>query len=300
MDMKKAPDLTCKLVHTFSIVAYDPGRKEWGVAVQSKFLAAAAVVSWARANAGAVATQSYANVSYGFRGLDLMESGASAEETIARLIENDDQRDLRQIGVVDRAGKAAAFTGEKCHAWAGHQVGEGYACQGNILIPGTVEAMAEKYEKVRGGPGELADWLVLALEAGQEAGGDKRGRQASGVLVVREKGGYGGDNDRYLDLRVDDHPYPILKLKQLVDSHHLFFGEVDPKDLVPLETVIKDLQAIMVRTGHFQGKAGGIVDPETLSALGDLVGEENLEERWQGDPKMIDIKVVDYLREKFS
>lgn len=288
------------LIHTFSIVAYDPRSEEWGVAVQSKFLAAAAVVSWARAKAGAVATQSYANLTYGFRGLDLMESGVSAEEAIQLLTQDDEEKDLRQIGLVDRSGQASAFTGEKCHDWAGHVIGDGFACQGNILLPGTVEAMAGKYEQVRGGEGELADWLVLALEAGQEAGGDKRGRQAAGVLVVREGGGYGGDNDRYLDLRVDDHPFPILKLKQLVESHHLFFGQVDPKDLLPLADVIVELQGMMVKTGHLQDKPSGIVDDPTLAALRTLVGEENLEERWNGDKKVIDQKVVDYLKSKFN
>jgi uncharacterized Ntn-hydrolase superfamily protein len=289
-----------KHIHTFSIVAYDPGRDEWGVAVQSKFLAAAAVVSWARAKAGAVATQSYANVSYGRRGLDLMEGDHTAEETIAALIQDDVQKDLRQVGVVDRTGQAAAFTGEKCNDWAGHHVGEGYACQGNILVPGTIEAMATRYEEVRQGEGELADWLVLALEAGQEAGGDKRGRQAAGVLVVRDKGGYGGDNDRYLDLRVDDHPYPILKLKQLVENHHLYFGVVNPEDLVPLKSVTREIQEIMLKTGHYKGEPTGAVDEVTLSALRNLVGEENLEERWNGDDKAIDNKVVEYLRGKFS
>ncbi len=289
-----------KLIHTFSIVAYDPGREEWGVAVQSKFLAAAAVVSWARAKAGAVATQSYANVSYGFRGLDLMEEGRTAEETIAALIQNDDQKDLRQVGVVDRTGNAAAFTGKKCIEWAGHQVGEGYTCQGNILVPGTVEAMATRFEEIRGGEGELADWLVLTLEAGQEAGGDKRGRQAAGVIVVRDKGGYGGDNDRYLDLRVDDHPYPILKLKQLVENHHLYFGVVNPEDLIPLNSVAQELQNIMLKTGHYKDDPNGVVNEATLSALRHLVGEENLEERWNGDEKAIDNKVVEYLRGKFS
>ena len=292
--------LSQRLIHTFSIVAYDPQKKEWGVAVQSKFLAAAAVVSWAQANAGAVATQSYANVTYGSRGLELMGDGLSAEETIKKLIENDEQQDLRQVGVVDREGNAAAYTGKKCHDWAGHLVGEGFTCQGNILIPGTVEAMAEKYKEVRQGEGELADWLVLTLEAGQEAGGDKRGRQAAGVIVVRENGGYGGDNDRYLDLRVDDHPYPILKLKQLVENHHLYFGEVDPEDLIPLINVAQELQRIMKKTGHFHGEISGNFDKVTRSALRDLVGEENLEERWSGEGKLIDNKVIEYLREKFS
>jgi len=295
--MEKYPH---KLIHTFSIVAYDPKREEWGVAVQSKFLAAAAVVSWARANSGAVATQSYANVSYGFRGLDLMEEGLSAEDVIKKLIEDDEDKDLRQVGVVDKKGKAAAFTGEKCYDWAGHQVGDGYTCQGNILVPGTIEAMAARYEKVRGGERELADWLVLALEAGQEAGGDKRGRQAAGVIVVRDNGGYGGDNDRYLDLRVDDHPYPILKLKQLVENHHLYFGEVNPEDLVPLNSVARELQEIMKKTGHFPHEITGAVDQKMITSLRNLVGEENLEERWNGDEKAIDNKVVEFLQSKFS
>jgi uncharacterized Ntn-hydrolase superfamily protein len=288
------------LIHTFSIAAYDPGKKEWGVAVQSKFLAAAAVVSWAKANAGAVATQSYANITYGSRGLGLMAEGKSAEETIQLLIKDDPQQEVRQVGLVDREGRAAAFTGEKCLDWAGHVIGEGYTCQGNILIPGTIEAMSARFEKVRQGEGELADWLVETLEAGQEAGGDKRGRQAAGVIVVRENGGYGGDNDRYLDLRVDDHPYPILKLKQLVENHHLYFGEVDPNDLIPLLSVAQELQQIMKKTGHYQGEISGRVDEPTLEALRNLVGEENLEERWNGEEKTIDNKVVEYLREKFS
>jgi uncharacterized Ntn-hydrolase superfamily protein len=289
-----------KLVHTFSIAAYDPQKREWGVAVQSKFLAAAAVVSWARANAGAVATQSYANLTYGSRGLDLMEEGVSAADTILQLIETDDEKDQRQVGLVDRDGNAAAYTGEKCLDWAGHIVGDGYTCQGNILIPGTIEAMAARYEAVSQGEGELADWLVEALEAAQEAGGDKRGRQAAGVLVVRENGGYGGNNDRYLDLRVDDHPFPVLKLKQLVETHHLYFGKVAPEDLIPLASVVKELQGLMAKTGHYQGELTGAVDQETLKALKNLVAEENLEERWNGDEKAIDRKVVEYLRDQFS
>ena len=288
------------LIHTFSIVAYDPQKKEWGVAVQSKFLAAAAVVSWARANAGAVATQSYANVTYGYRGLDLMSEGHSAAKTIQLLTEDDENIDLRQVGVVDRDGNAASFTGKKCNDWAGHIVGDGYACQGNILVPGTVEAMAKEFENARQKDGELADWLVAALAAGQEAGGDKRGRQAAGLLVVREGGGYGGDNDRYLDLRVDDHPYPILKLKQLTENHHLYFGEVNPEDLIPMPNVARELQGIMKRTGHFKSEINGVVNEDLISGLRILVGEENLEERWNGDEKMIDNKVVEYLREKFS
>jgi uncharacterized Ntn-hydrolase superfamily protein len=287
-------------IATFSIVAYDPERKEWGVAVQSKFLAAAAVVSWARAEAGAVATQSYANLAYGPQGLDMMAGGTPAEEVIAALVEADESRALRQVGMVDKAGRAASFTGGECHDWAGHVVGDGFACQGNILVPGTVEAMAARFETVRGGEGELADWLVEALAEGQEAGGDRRGRQAAGVLVVRAGGGYGGNNDRYLDLRVDDDPYPIRKLKELVSMHHLYFGEVDPNDLLPLVDVAAELQAILHKTGHYEGPVTGVFDEVTRKALRALVGMENLEERWTGEGDTIDRLVVDYLRERYG
>ena len=286
-------------IATFSIVAYDPDRKEWGVAVQSKFLAAAAVVSWARANAGAVATQSFANLAYGPEGLDMMAQGMEAGEVIAVLTQNDEDAAMRQVGVVDKEGRAASFTGEECNDWAGHLVGDGYACQGNILLPGTVEAMAAAYEEVRGGDGELADWLVSALAAGQKAGGDSRGRQAAGVLVVRQDGGYGGKTDRYLDLRVDDDPFPIRKLGQLLQMHHLFFGETKEEDLVPLSEKAAELQDLVRRTGDYEGPATGAFDSATRSALRILVGRENLEERWDGKGDLIDNQVVIYLRERF-
>jgi uncharacterized Ntn-hydrolase superfamily protein len=288
-------------ISTFSIVAHDPGRREWGVAVQSKFLAAAAVVSWARAGAGAVATQAHANLTYGPRGLDRLVQGASAQETIDRLVVADKERARRQVGVVDREGQAAVYTGKDCTRWAGHVVGHGFACQGNILVPGTVEAMAERFEQVRGGPGELADWLVEALAAGQEAGGDKRGRQSAGVLVVREGGGYGGNNDRYLDLRVDDDPRPIRKLRKLVGMHHLYFGGVDPADVISLKTesVVAELQELLLRSGHYSGAVTGVFDAATRESLRTLVGIENLEERWDGGDDGIDRQVVEYLHGRY-
>lgn len=289
-----------KPIATFSIVAFDPLRQEWGVAVQSKFLAVGAVVPWAQAGAGAVATQSYANLTYGPRGLEMMVAGISAEDTIAALTEADEGRALRQVGLVDKEGAAAAYTGADCHAWAGHIVGDGFACQGNILIPGTVEAMAERFEGLRGGSGELADWLVEALAAGQAAGGDSRGRQSASVLVVREGGGYGGNNDRYLDLRVDDDPKPIVALKKLVETHHLYFGEVDSDDLIPLADVAMELQELLQRTGHYSGPVTGHFDAATRKSLRALVGVENLEERWDGEGNAIDRLVVEYLREKFG
>ena len=287
-------------IATFSIVAYDPHKKEWGVAVQSKFLACAAVVSWARAGAGAVATQSFANVAYGSDGLNMMEGGMSATDAIEALTAADENRAQRQVGMVDRNGRAAAFTGEGCYDWAGHIVGESFACQGNILVPGTVEAMAAAFEEARRGAGELADWLVGALAAGQAAGGDSRGRQAAGVMVVRHNGGYGGNNDRYLDLRVDDHPEPIEKLAELVTMHHLLFGEVDPDKLVSLASVAGDLQKVLRRTGHLKRAADGEFDDEMRVALRALVGSENLEERWNGTGEMIDSVVVDFLLRRYG
>jgi uncharacterized Ntn-hydrolase superfamily protein len=289
-----------KPIATFSIVGFDSQKKEWGVAVQSKFLAVGSVVSWARAGAGAVATQSYANLMYGAWGLEKMAAGVSARETVRQLVTDDDERDLRQVGMVDASGEAAAYTGAKCLEWAGHIVGKGYACQGNILVAGTVEAMANRFEAVRDGRGELADWLVAALEAGQEAGGDKRGRQSAAVLVVREGGGYGGNNDRYLDLRVDDHPHPIKELERLLMMHHLYFGEVDQATVVPLARVATELQEMLCRTGHYHGPIHGDFDESTRDALRSLVGIENLEERWEGKEDVIDLQVLEYLRDKFG
>jgi uncharacterized Ntn-hydrolase superfamily protein len=287
-------------IATFSFVAFDPARQEWGVAVQSKFMACAAVVSWARAGAGAVATQSYANMAYGPVGLEMMAQGMTAEQTIYALTQSDDGRSQRQVGVVDKQGRAAAYTGDGCHDWAGHIVGEGFTCQGNILIPGTVEAMAKTFAEQRGRSGELADWLVAALAAGQEAGGDSRGRQAAGVLVVRENGGYGGRTDRYIDLRVDDDPYPIRKLQQLLTMHHLFFGQTDPADLIPLSEVAGELQEILNKTGDYDGPINGSFDETTRKALWSLVGRENVEERWDGTGDQIDKLVVNFLRDRFG
>jgi uncharacterized Ntn-hydrolase superfamily protein len=202
------------LVCTFSIVAYDPGRQEWGVGVASKYLAVGAVVPWAKAGAGAVATQSYVNTSYGPRGLDLLASGKSAEEVIKELTDADQDKEVRQVGIVDAKGKAANFTGKKCIAWAGAKSGDHYTCQGNLLAGEQVVLdMAKAFEE---GKGPLAWRIIAALEAGEKAGGDKRGKQSAALLVVREKGGAGGFNDRALDFRVDDHAEPVKELARIL------------------------------------------------------------------------------------
>lgn len=288
-----------KLVATFSIAAYDPKNQEWGVGVQSKFLAVGAVVPFARAGVGAIATQSYANYCYGQDGLALMEQGKSARETIELLTSQDSDQALRQVGAVDSQGTAYAFTGSACYDWAGHIVGDGFTCQGNILIPGTVEAMANAFRQLRKGEGELADWLLGSLLAGQKAGGDSRGRQSAAVLVVREGGGYGGNNDHYLDLRVDDHPTPLLELQRLLGMHHLFFGKAIEGNTLPLIEVAAELQALMTRTGHYTGPIDGQFGPLSREALVALIGTENLEERWSSTEDTIDIEALNYLRQRF-
>ena len=214
------------VVATFSIVGFDPATGDLGVAVQSKFFGVGSVVPWARAKVGAIATQSSANTAYGPDGLALLESGKSAKETLGQLTAADSGRDSRQAGVVDAKGKSASFTGTKCNAWAGHIEGTNFCAQGNILTgEEVVKAMASAYETARRVEGsELADWLMAALEAGQQAGGDKRGRQSAALLVVREKGGYAGKNDRYIDLRVEDHAEPIHELDRLLGMHKKFYA----------------------------------------------------------------------------
>lgn len=285
---------------TYSIAAYDPDEQAWGVAVASKFLAGGALVSWAQAGTGAVATQALAKVSFGPDGLALMAQGRSASETLEILLHNDPKAALRQVGLVDARGGAAAHTGQDCHLWAGHRIGEHYACQGNILTgPDTLDAMVEAFTRASG---ELADRLVAALLAGDQAGGDRRGRQSAAVLVVRHGGGYGGDTDRYLDLRVDDDPKPVQKLKALVKTHHLYFGAPRPEDLLPIgEAIARELQAIMAREGYYRGEIDGEWDDESKQAFWHFAGNENLEERWnlEGNTDLIDKVALDYLRGRF-
>ncbi len=286
------------MLSTFSIVAFDPKNGDLGVAVQSKFLAAGAVVPWAKAGVGAIATQSWANTSYGPRGLELLSLGLSAPEVVEILIAEDEGRDLRQVGIVDAQGRAAAYTGKDCFEWAGHVIGPGYACQGNILAgPRVVEAMAEAFEKSEG---ELAHRLIAALEAGQAAGGDRRGQQSAALLVVREKGGYGGFNDRYVDLRVDDHPEPIKELKRLLSLYELYFFKPKPEDLVEIKGEIAlEIQRILLRTGDYKGPLSGQYDEATKEAFKNLCLRENLEERWQEEP-LVDLTVLNFLKERFG
>ncbi|MBT3913704.1 MAG: DUF1028 domain-containing protein [Verrucomicrobia bacterium] len=216
---------TAKPVATFSIVGFDPRTGDLGVAVQSKFFAVGSVVPWAKAGVGAIATQSYANVSYGPDGLELLADGKSARETVSTLTSADRNKQRRQLGIVDAKGNSASFTGSDCHDWAGHIEKPHFCAQGNILTgKEVVDTMASSFEQSqKQAKGGLCDWLADALMAGQDAGGDSRGRQSAALLVVRKKGGYGGGNDLFIDLRVDDHKTPIAELRRLLQLHKKLF-----------------------------------------------------------------------------
>ena len=216
---------TVKPVATFSIVGFDPRTGDLGVAVQSKFFAVGSVVPWAKAGVGAIATQSYANVSYGPDGLELLAKGKSARETVSTLTSADRNKQRRQLGIVDAKGNSASFTGSDCHDWAGHIEKPHFCAQGNILNgKEVVDTMASSFEQSqKQAKGGLCDWLADALMAGQDAGGDSRGRQSAALLVVRKKGGYSGGNDRFIDLRVDDHKTPIAELLRLLQLHKNLF-----------------------------------------------------------------------------
>lgn len=261
---------------TFSIVAWDPRAREWGVAVASKFLAAGAVVPWVRAGSGAVATQAYANVTYGPRGLDLLAT-LSAEEVVDSLIQTDDESEHRQLGIVDREGRVAGFTGSECFDWAGSKAGDGYTCQGNILTgPDVVSDMAAAFEAAGG---DLAGRLLAAMAAGDNAGGDRRGRQSAAMLIAREGGGYLGDSDIALDLRVDDHPSPVTELGRLLDIHRLLFPNPDELNFVEIDGLLAAKMAAALSEAGFETSSSSY-DDDLRQALFAWVGNENLEMRW--------------------
>ena len=283
------------IVTTFSIVTADLTTGDLGIAVASKFLACGAVVPWASAGAGAVATQSFANTAYGPDGIRMMRDGLSAREALTKLLADDADRDLRQVGLVDARGGAAAHTGPGCHAWAGHHVGDGFACQGNILVgQDTVDAMAAAF---RASKGELSGRLVTALAAGETAGGDKRGKQASAVYVVRPKGGYGGMNDVLVDLRVDDHPKPVGELRRLLELRNLYFGTSPAAEKLKIEgAVLVDLKRVMISRRFYRGDVSGSWDEAIEKALDAFIASENFEERVDLKGRTIDAPVLAHMR----
>ncbi|WP_101297880.1 DUF1028 domain-containing protein [Halegenticoccus soli] len=265
---------------TFSIVARDPETGAVGVAVQSKFVSVGAVVPFAAADAGAIATQSFANVAYGPDGLDLLREGYSAEEAIRRLVADDDEAESRQVGAVGQDGSVAAFTGEECLDVAGDVQGENYTVQGNVLEnERTLTAMAEAFEGAAAGG--LPERLIAALHAGNDAGGDSRGEQSAALYVAREAGGYAGGNDRWIDVRVDDHPRPIDELERvfkLYDVTLLRRAEPDETRALSGETAAA-VRAALAGLGFYDGDPGGAeaFGERDRAALGDFRGANNFE-----------------------
>jgi uncharacterized Ntn-hydrolase superfamily protein len=253
---------------TFSLVACDLGARQWGVAVASRFLAVGAVVPWAQAEVGAVATQASANVSYGPRGLELLATGATAQEALDRLMADDPGGPERQVGIVDAAGGSATYTGPECFDWAGGRAGAGYAAQGNLLAgAAVVAALADTFE---GTEGPLVERLLASLGAGDAAGGDRRGRQSAAVIVREVDGGYGGGTDILVDLRVDDHADPVTELQRLYAIHDLLFGRTPEDQLIPVDQVQAEVSELLAKVGR-----SGPVEV----ALREWAGMENLEER---------------------
>jgi uncharacterized Ntn-hydrolase superfamily protein len=271
------------VVATYSICACDLEAQQWGVAVQSKFLAVGSIVPWAKPLVGAVATQAWANPRYGPEGLALLRDGLSAEEVVERLTSADEKRAERQLGVLDRKARGAAYTGEDCKDWAGHRTGAGYTAQGNILVSGeTVDALAETFQSTAGRP--LADRLLDCLDAAQAAGGDNRGQQSAALLVVGPEQGFAGLSDVFVDLRVDDHERPLEELRRIFGIHQELFGKTPRSRWIVVDD---ELRAEL---------------DERIGALGyerleDWAGVENLEARVDGEDA-IDPFVLERLRAK--
>jgi len=277
------------VISTYSIVACDLDKREWGVAVQSKFLAVGAAVPAAAPEVGALATQAWANLAYRPQGLELLRDGYSAEDVARTLVGADEGRAHRQLGIVDAHGRAATYTGTECLDWAGGTTGPGYAAQGNILVSAaTVETLAATFEASSGRP--LAERLLDCLAAAEAAGGDRRGRQSAALLVVRKDGGYGGTSDVAVDLRVDDHPEPIGELARIYRLHDLLFGETPAADWLDVDDELgAELRERLAALGYEQ--------PDLAEALAAWAGTENFEERVRGGAR-IDPVVLEQLRSR--
>lgn len=318
------------LVSTFSIVGFDPVNGDLGVAVQSKFPNVRPIVPWAKAGVGAVATQSFANLDYGIKGLELMENGATAEEALRIIVNNDEGRNSRQVGIVDAKGNAATWTGTECNLWAGAVIGQGegkknmrvgdedgkkstiisgknFTAQGNILVSKeTVTAIAKAFEETKG---ELSDKLMAALIAGGKAGGDQRGEQSAALLVVREGAGYDG-MDNYIDISVYDHETPIAELDRLYKLNNLYFTQSKPENMIPIsEEIAKEIQTIWQKRGFYNKEIDGVVDQEFKDILVNFMGWENYDLRIsnvervdlsKGETLKIDKEVLEDIRMVFE
>ncbi len=285
------------LVATFSIVARDPATNDLGVAVASKFLAVGAYVPTAVAGVGAVATQAHVNTTFGFRAIDLMRAGSTPTSCVDTFRDQDDNFDVRQFGIVAADGASATYTGRGCHAWAGGVAGPNFAAQGNILTgPDVVDALVKV---IADESLPFPERLLTALSAADEAGGDRRGRQSASLLVVGEGKGYAGLTDRWIDLRVDDHPTPVTELGRLLELHRIYLDKpsAPPRELSGDD--ISQLQAVLQRNDYLDRVPSGTWDEVTQKALESLFGVENLEERWLTGPRM-DPVAWDHIQKKLG
>lgn len=281
---------------TFSIVAYDPATKAFGVAVASKFLSVGAVVPWLAADSGAVASQSYANTHFGSHGLPLLAGGMSAREMFDRIAATDNELQSRQVGIVDLAGESYSFTGTDCHAWAGGISGPGYAIQGNILVGEQV--VRDMEAAFLNASGDFADRLFAALSAGDAAGGDKRGRQSASLRVVVEGGGYGGFSDNYIDFRVDNDPNPIQKIGEMMELRKLYYGTSDQTDKVSVnDEFISNLTPILIKRGFLPQPSADTT--EFTNALTNFIGCENFEDRYDFENHRLDKPVYDFILKNY-
>lgn len=284
-------------IATFSIVGCDPAAGEVGVAVQSKFPAVGSTVPWGKGGVGAVATQAWANGSYGLRGIELMEKGLSPEEVVNELIRTDDERDVRQVGVVNVKGESATYTGKDCTSWAGGIAGKNYAAQGNILAcAGVVSALSDTFVKTEG---DLASKLMESLVAAQAAGGDRRGMQSAALYIVKVGGGYGGLTDRLIDLRVDDHQNPIQELQRLLGLARFYFGRTKQENILKIEGDVKDfILKVMSEKGYFSGNMAAEWNQEMHDAFQSFSLTENYDERL-APFGLVDNEVVEFMRKSY-
>ena len=310
-------DVPCSdpFASTFSIVGIDLRNGDVGVAVQSKFPNVRPVVPWAAAEVGAIATQSFINVSFGAKGLALLRNGATAEEALRILIANDTGREVRQVGIIDMKGNAASWTGKECFDWAGGitgsnsggkgviVTGKGFAAQGNTLVgKETVEALARTFQETEG---SLADKLVAAIVAGGKTGGDRRGEQSAALLVKRKGAGYDGTTDDLVDISIYDHAHPLLELERLYKLHKLFYFRTDPRNLIKVDaSICRELQGIMSNKVYkgflfYDGPVNGAFDAKTRKALQDFMGWENYDVRVRDDDQ-IDREVLDDIRKNYA
>lgn len=300
---------------TFSIVGIDLATGDVGVAVQSKFPNVRPIVPWAEAGVGAIATQSFINVSYGPKGLSLLRNGATAEEALKILIANDSNRDVRQVGIIDSKGNSASWTGRECFDWAGGITGvnsggkgivitgKGFAAQGNTLVgKETVEALAKTFQQTNG---SLSDKLVAAIVAGGKAGGDRRGEESAALLVKRKGAGYDGTTDDLIDISIYDHARPLVELERLYKLHKLYYFRTDPRNLIKIDQAMcRELQGILNNKPYkgflfYDGPVNGLFDAKTKKALQDFMGWENYDIRVRDDDQ-IDREVLDDIRKNYA